>query len=99
MVGKNRESNEVLVVHADALQAHHRDRFRIPAPHWIVSAPETNRLTLRIRHGERLVGCQVEPEGDGGLVVIMDEAEPGIAPGQYAVLYDGDECLGGGAIG
>jgi len=99
VVGKDRENNELLVVHAAALEAHHLDRFRIPTPHWIASPPETDRLTLRIRHGEQLVGCLLVPDDDGGLVVMMDEAEPGIAPGQYAVLYDGDECLGGGAIG
>jgi tRNA (5-methylaminomethyl-2-thiouridylate)-methyltransferase len=98
VVGKDREHNEVLVVHADSLAAHHRDRFRIPAPHWIAAEPATRDLTLRIRHGERLVGCRIEGHGDGGLSVRMDEAEPGVAPGQYAVLYDGDECLGGGAI-
>jgi len=99
VVGKDPESNEVLVVHADSLGSHHRDRFRIPSPHWIASEPETHDLTLRIRHGERLVGCRLDPHDEGGLTVVMDEAEPGVAPGQYAVLYDGDECLGGGTIG
>ncbi len=99
VVGKDLEKNELLVVHADSLGSHLRDRFRIPAPHWIASEPETSDLTLRIRHGERLVGCRVDRHADGGLMVVMDEAEAGIASGQYAVLYDGDECLGGGAIG
>jgi tRNA-specific 2-thiouridylase len=44
------------------------------------------------------VGCVISAVDDKGLEVRMDEAETGIAPGQYAVLYDGDECLGGGII-
>lgn len=99
VVGKDREKNELLVVHADSLGAHHRNRFRILAPHWIASAPTENRLDLRVRHAPKLIGCTLTVGDDGALDVIMDEAEPGIAPGQYAVLYDGDECLGGGAIG
>ncbi len=99
VVSKDCETNELLVVHADALGTHHVDRFQIPAPHWIASAPTKDRLELRIRHAPNLVGCTVTVSDGGGLDVRMDEAEPGIAPGQYAVLYDGDECLGGGAIG
>jgi len=99
VVGKDRRCNELLVVHADALPDHHRERFTIPEPHWIAEPPRSHRLTLRIRHGERLVGCRIEVGEDGDLSVRMDEAEPGVAPGQIAVLYDGDECLGGGAIG
>jgi len=99
VVSKDREHNELLVVHADSLRAYYRNSFRIPTPHWIAEKPGSHRLTLRIRHGERLVGCQVKSLDDGGLEVTMDEAEPGIAPGQYAVLYNGEECLGGGPIG
>ncbi len=35
---------------------------------------------------------------DGRVRVHLDEPEDGVAIGQSAVLYDGDECLGGGRI-
>jgi tRNA-specific 2-thiouridylase len=32
------------------------------------------------------------------LKVKMSDSDSGIAPGQFAVFYDGDVCLGGGVI-
>ena len=98
VVGKDPETNELLVAHASVLESYHRDRFTIGDPHWVADPPKKDRLDLRIRHAPQLVGCLIEPLENSGLEVLMDEAEAGIAPGQYAVLYDGEECLGGGAI-
>jgi tRNA-specific 2-thiouridylase len=98
VVGKEHSSNALLVTHLDRLSDHLRDRFVIADPHWVADPPGTNRLALRIRHAPETVGCTVAPANDGGLEVTIDEPESGIAPGQYAVLYDGDECLGGGII-
>ena len=36
--------------------------------------------------------------GDAGVQVELDEALRGVTPGQGAVFYDGDLCLGGGII-
>lgn len=98
VVSKDCENNELLVAHADGLESHHRNQFTIADPHWVAALPKKDRLDLRVRHAPPLVGCRIEPDFKGGLMVVMDKAEPGIAPGQYAVLYDGDECLGGGVI-
>ena len=35
---------------------------------------------------------------DNGLVIECDEPQHAITPGQVAVLYDGDWCLGSGVI-
>lgn len=98
VVGKDRPTNTLLVAHRDALTRHSRDRFRIPSPHWLAGPPRRNRLELRLRHAPATVRCTVAGSDDRGLEVVMDVADPGVAPGQFAVLYDGDECLGGGAI-
>ncbi len=33
-----------------------------------------------------------------GMYIIFDEAQRGVAPGQFAAWYDGEELLGSGVI-
>ena len=54
---------------------------------------------MKIRHGETSDRCRVTFDEDGGLAVeLIATEDPGIAPGQIASLYDGEECLGGGVM-
>jgi tRNA-specific 2-thiouridylase len=48
-------------------------------------------------HGAPLP-CEFSPMADGGLAIRFTRPEAAVAPGQAAVLYDGDEVLGGGTI-
>lgn len=95
---KDSSRNIVYVTHARQLARHHRRRFTVDRPNWISHPPSLSRLEVRVRHGERLLPCSLATAKDGSLVVELDEGDPGIAPGQFAVLYDGEECLGGGPI-
>ena len=53
---------------------------------------------VRLRaHGQE-VGCQVVPQGEGRARLDLDEPVAAVAPGQAAVLYDGDLVLGGGTV-
>ena len=47
-------------------------------------------------HGEA-VGCVAEACADG-LLLHLDTAVRGVAPGQSAVLYDGDRVVGSATI-
>jgi tRNA-specific 2-thiouridylase len=99
VVAKDTDLNRVLVTHGDELEVFRRGTLRLLHPHWIAAPPSSNDLLARIRHGERLIPCTANSADGGGLEVRLAEPDPGIAPGQFAVLYDGQECLGGGAIG
>jgi tRNA-specific 2-thiouridylase len=99
VAGKDHEHNLILVVHADDLSGQARHGFIISSPHWIADAPVRPDLHVKIRHGERLDPCTVAALDNGSFRVEFDAtSDPGIAPGQFAVLYDGEECLGGGVI-
>jgi tRNA-specific 2-thiouridylase len=62
------------------------------------------RAQVRIRHRAPLVDAVVQPAGAGeparGGRWIVETGRPvwALAPGQACVLYDGDDCLGGGRI-
>ena len=87
----------VWVTHGDRLAEHARSEVRVAEAHWIANPPQAHRLEIRVRHGQQPVGCRTDLVGRG-FVATMDHADPGVAPGQIAVLSCGDEVLGGGVI-
>lgn len=56
------------------------------------------RATVKIRYKAQAEPALVEPLADGRIRVTFDEPQRDISPGQGAVLYDSDVCLGGGNI-
>ena len=69
--------------------------------HWIAgSAPSLPlRCHAKIRYRQADQACTVRPGKDASTLDLHFESPQwAVAPGQYAVLYDGDECLGGGPI-
>ncbi len=53
--------------------------------------------SVKIRYRQPDQGCVVTQEGDK-LLVRFDQEQRAVAPGQFAVFYDGDRCLGGAVI-
>jgi tRNA-specific 2-thiouridylase len=99
VVGKDTEHNVLEVVHGDGLSERARTSFHLPEPHWISEPPQRTELEVKLRHGEHIDRCTISECAYGGLVVdLVESSDPGIAPGQFAVLYDGEECLGGGVM-
>jgi tRNA-specific 2-thiouridylase len=71
-------------------------------PSWINAPPETladgYRCMAKIRYRQADQACIVQATSNGGLEVVFDTPQRAVAPGQFAVLYTGDRCLGGAVI-
>jgi tRNA-uridine 2-sulfurtransferase len=76
-----------------------RDRFRVEEVRWVSGSPPAGARVarVRVRHRHRGEPGEVRPGPDGAEVLLASPVR-GVAPGQSAVFYDGDEVLGGGRI-
>jgi tRNA-specific 2-thiouridylase len=62
------------------------------------SAPAQDfHCTAKFRYRQADVGVTVHLDGDNAHIV-FDEPVRAITPGQAVVLYNGEECYGGGTI-
>ena len=98
VVHKDVEDNVVYVSHRTRREDESRDQFVVANPNWILDPPEKTALQLKLRHGPELIDCNIEALDDGQLSVKIAQMDSGIAPGQFAVFYDGDVCLGSAVI-
>jgi tRNA-uridine 2-sulfurtransferase len=91
------DSNTLIVGRRDEVSA---TRFAVDGRRFIAGEPPAERFpaSVRIRHRARDVSCEVTLVGEDRFVVETAEPVWAPAPGQAAVLYDGEVCLGGGRI-
>lgn len=98
VVAKNLETNTLWVSQDPRHPALLCTSLETHGMHWIGPPP---RLPLRceaqVRYRQRPQACTVAAEA-GGLRVTFDRPQRAVTPGQFVVLYDRDNCLGGAEI-
>ena len=61
-------------------------------------APAPGRYAAKTRYRQADATCQLDYSPQGELLLHFDDPQWAVTPGQSAVLYDGEVCLGGGVI-
>lgn len=106
MIDKDIENNLLIVGWGKECE---RREFLVEDVNWITSEvcirtprmveESVNRIDckVRIRHLGEFYPCRLKINGEKVMVVLKEPAW-GVAPGQVAVFYGGEEVLGGGVI-
>lgn len=89
IVAQGADHPRLISVGLIAQQLHWVDRQPIAAP---------LRCTVKTRYRQTDIPCEIVPRGDDRIEVRFDAPVAAVTPGQSAVFYLGDVCLGGGII-
>ncbi|HEY8540654.1 MAG TPA: tRNA 2-thiouridine(34) synthase MnmA, partial [Steroidobacteraceae bacterium] len=101
VAGKDLERNVLLVVQGHDHPALFSDTLQVGQLAWISGTPPDTEFSCRakIRYRQPDQDCTVTMRSDGKTCqVVFERPQRAATPGQYAVFYSGDECLGGGVI-
>ncbi len=98
VVQKRLEDNTVFISRNYYTDDKKRDTFYLTGCNWIADKPSSGTFKVKLRHGPAFTTAIVASRADGTYKVELAERDQGLAEGQYAVLYNGTQCLGGGII-
>jgi tRNA-specific 2-thiouridylase len=67
--------------------------------HWLAPPPrEASRCAVKVRYRQSDQAALLEPRADGTVHIVFEQPQRAVTPGQYAVAYEGERCLGGAVI-
>jgi tRNA-specific 2-thiouridylase len=97
VIGMNPYRNALVVGTADELGGNRLTANRV---NWVSGEAPAAAFDcqVKIRYKSKPVAARVTPVADDQIEVTFGQPMRDITPGQAAILYDGDVCLGGGII-
>ncbi|MBT4311344.1 MAG: tRNA 2-thiouridine(34) synthase MnmA [Anaerolineae bacterium] len=97
VLGKDMASNRLIVGEAEELGS---SEMFVNKRNWISGKmpKETFRAEVKIRYAAREAWAEIMPIGADQAKITFDAPQRDITPGQAAVFYNGEICLGGGTI-
>ncbi|PPQ99221.1 hypothetical protein CVT24_009240 [Panaeolus cyanescens] len=106
VASKDVEANTIFVVPGSTHESLYTTAIVIPEFTWIwqdlppadLHSPAGISLQVQHRYRSKASSCMVKSSGGGGIIIECSEPQQAVTPGQIAVLYDGDWCLGSGTI-
>jgi len=99
VVGKDMAKNEVYVTTKLNDERLWADELGLTDVHWIDEVPQKgSRLRIRTRHRAELVEAEILELSATKVKLQLQSAIRAATPGQSAVLYQGETCLGGGIL-
>lgn len=100
VVDKNMETNQLIVGQGSDHPALFNSSLIIEKMHWINQPYEQslNSIQAKIRYRQSHQACLATELINGQWQLDFEQPQRAVTPGQYAVLYDNEHCLGGGII-
>ena len=99
VTGKNMDKNEVYVTNDIGDERLWSDTIKLSSTHWINASPELgSKCSVRTRHRAPKVECEIQNIEKDTATLKLNEKIRALTPGQSAVVYSGNECIGGGII-
>lgn len=100
VAGKDLEHNQLIVVQGSDHPILYSKGLMANQLHWTDrSGPQQElRCTVKTRYRQTDIPCTLTPQPDGSVRVWFDSPQKAVTPGQSAVFYLNEVCLGGGII-
>lgn len=99
VVRKDLNNNVLYVSHGDETPLYSRS-CTVEEMNFIPAPPEKREFVCKakFRYRQEEQGVRVKCTGERSLEIFFDEPQRAVTEGQFAVLYDDVQCLGGGVI-
>lgn len=100
VVGKNLEKNLLYVAQGENHESLYTKSLIADDMIWTLDEPSElpMKCSAKFRYRQEDIPVMVEDAGEGKLKITYDYPVKAVTPGQVAVLYDGEICLGGAII-
>lgn len=98
-VVKKDMANNQLIIAEEYDPALFTKKILVEKMHWLNRPAAQEKLWVRLRHRQPLQAVEsIQEQENGQLIINTVQPQRAVTPGQFAVLYNKEECFGGGVV-